>query len=296
MGQMTMKEVFSQILWVLNYQIFELDGNPISVGKILTGIFLLVVGYLFSRRASKELDRRVLSHMPVDESIRHTLTQLIFYFFLFVSTLFTLRGLNVPITIFTVIGGALAVGIGFGSQNLVNNFISGVLVMAERPMRIGDLVEVDGVVGSVESIGIRSTRIRSLRNVVMTLPNTVFIEKNLTNWTMSGKVACAVNIGVSYGSDVNMFSSLAADTVREVQGVLADEVVTVSFMDFGDNALIFELGFMIAASTFPNRKAIESQIRFRLYEVLNEAGIGIPFPQRDVHLTVSNPVPVKVLN
>lgn len=292
----TWKDFLGHVVFVLNYKLFELDGNGISLGKLLSGILLLVIGYLISRRASREVERRVLVHMPVEESMRYTLRQLIFYFLLFITTLFTLRALNVPITIFTVIGGALAVGIGFGSQNLVNNFISGLLVMAERPMRIGDFIEVEGISGSVENIGIRSTTIRNMRNVLITIPNTIFIEKNLTNWTLSGVVPSVVRVGVAYDTDLDKMSEACRAAIREIPQFLQEPPPLITFIDFGDSALIFDIAMMLPSSEFPNRKMHESALRFKLLARFKSLGISIPYPIRDVQMKIGAPVPVKILN
>ncbi len=285
--------VLMSIGWAMNYQLFQIDHQGISAGKILTGIILLVLSFLFSKRASRIIEDRLLVRLPMDESIRYTFRQLIYYFLLFISTLFTLHVLSVPITIFTVLGGALAVGIGFGSQNLVNNFISGILVMAERPMGIGDWVEVDTVIGQVQAIGIRSTQIRTVTGVVITVNNTLFIEKNLTNWTKSGTLFTKVMFGVAYGTDVKVLERVVLESLQGIEGVTEPSLM---FMDFGDNALSFEVGFRLPPSMFALRKTTESQIRFRLYENLNKAGIAIPFPQRDLHIYANSPVPVKILN
>jgi small-conductance mechanosensitive channel len=292
----TWRDFLGQVHYVMSYQLFEIDGNGITLWKLLSGIVLLAVGYLISRRAAREVEKRVLVHMPIEESLRYTFRQLIFYFLLFITTLFTLRALNVPITIFTVLGGALAVGIGFGSQNLVNNFISGLLVMAERPMRVGDYVEVDGISGQVDNIGIRSTTIRNMLGVLVTIPNTVFIEKNLTNWTMSGRVPSVIRVGVAYDTDLGKFQDAVLRAIRSVSQYLKDPPPVIAFVDFGDSALMFDVGMLLPSSEFPNRKVIESDLRFKLHQEFMTAGIQIPFPIRDVTMKVGAPVPVKILN
>ncbi len=295
-AEKTWGDLLRQIGMVLDYKLFELDGNGVSVAKLLTGVILLFVGYWLSGRAAREVDNRLLGRLNFEPSLRYTFRRFIFYFFLFITTMFTLRTLNVPITIFTVIGGALAVGIGFGSQNLVNNFISGILVMVERPIRVGDFVEVDGVSGHVVSIGIRSTAIVTMTNAAIIIPNTSFIEKNLINWTRNSTVGTKVVVGIGYGSDTALIRRLLLESVAEVEGVLTHPEPVVSFLDFGDNALLFDVAFNISSSSFPYRKRIESDIRFKLNELFVKHQISVPFPQRDVHLDVSVPVPVKVLN
>lgn len=280
----TWHDILNQISAVLDYKLFELDGHGVSFAKLLTGVSLLILGYFISGRAATAVDRRLLGRLNLDQSLRYTFRRLIFYLFLFITTMFTLRTLNVPITIFTVVGGALAVGIGFGSQNLVNNFISGILVMVERPVRVGDFVEVDGIVGNVRSIGIRSTVVVTGLNAVVIIPNTAFIEKNLTNWTQNPTFAYKVSIGIAYGSDLELFKKIANEALEGVDGVLSHPPALVNFVDFGDNALIFELVYNVSSHMFGSRIRIASDIRFRLNQLTAQNQISIPFPQRDLHL------------
>jgi potassium efflux system protein len=282
--QHTWAEILKLIFDVLNYQLFELDGHGVSLGKLVTGIVMLVISYLISRRGAKEVDRRVLVRMNVDEHLRYTLRRLIFYFFVCITTLFTLHTLAVPVTIFTVLGGALAVGIGFGSQNLVNNFISGILVMVERPIRVGDYIELDGVSGQVENIGIRSTVVRTGANAMTTIPNTTFIEKNLTNWTLSQNINCSVRVGIAYGTDTKRFSELCVKTAKEIELIVKDPTPWVVFVDFGDSALIFDINYYIAASSFPSKGGVASELRFRLNDMFTANKIEVPFPQRKIHI------------
>lgn len=284
LAQMTWREILRIVFEVLNYQLFELDGHGISLGKLITGVMMLVVGYMISRRGATEVDNRLLGRMSLEESLRYTLRRFIFYFFLCLSTLFTLHTLNVPVTIFTVLGGALAVGIGFGSQNLVNNFISGILVMMERPIRVSDFIEIEGVSGQVENIGIRSTVVRTGLNAVTVIPNTTFIEKNLTNWTMSGSIAGSVRVGVAYDTDVKLLRELVMKALAEVPLVANDPAPDLVFSDFGDSALIFDILYYIGASDFPSRRSIGSSIRFRLLELFTMHKIEVPFPQHDLHI------------
>lgn len=282
--QYTWTEILKFTFTVLNYQLFELDGHGVSLGKLISGIFMLIIGYLLSRHAAKVVDKRVLVRMNVEDHLRYTLRRFIFYFFVCLATLFTLHTLAVPVTIFTVIGGALAVGVGFGSQNLVNNFISGVLVMMERPIRVGDYIEIEGLSCQVLNIGIRSTMVRSAVNAVITIPNTVFIEKNLTNWTTSPMISCAVRIGVAYGTDTRRLSELCLKAVGEIEQVLRSPAPWITFVDFGDSALLFDVGFNIDSASFPSKKVIESSVRFRLNDLFNLNKIEVPFPQRDLHM------------
>jgi small-conductance mechanosensitive channel len=257
-------------------------------------MLLMIIGWWASKRASKAVDERVLGRMNLDQAMRYTFRKLIYYFFLFLTVLLTLRTVHVPLTVFTVIGGALAVGIGFGSQNLVNNFISGVLVMVEHPIRVGDYVEIDGLAFRIESIGIRTTHVRTGANAVLIIPNTTFIEKNLTNWSLSDVFSIAVRFGVAYGTDLKLLNETCFDCIKGVDGILPTPVPSLTFVDLGDNALIFDLGFSLAAYSYPGRGGIQSAVRFRLYEALRAKGIDMPFPQREVHVRVDKALPVQM--
>jgi len=284
-AQHTWKDILKVTYDVLNYPLFELDGHGVSLGKMVTGIFLLIISYMISRRAASEVDRRVLVRMNVDDSLRYTFRRMIFYFFVCITTLFTLHALAVPVTIFTVIGGALAVGVGFGSQNLVNNFISGILVMVERPMRVGDYIDLDPVKGGrVESIGIRSTVVRAGSNAIVVIPNTTFIQNNLTNWSMSDIIAQSVRVRVAYGTDVKAFAKLCIAAAKDIDFVVETPEPSVTFVDFGENALIFDIGYNIHASAFPSGGAVASALRFKLNDLFVQNNIEVPFPQRQVHV------------
>lgn len=283
-AEQTWHDVLAQLSAILNYKLFELDGHGVSVAKLITGVVLLVVGYLASVRAAKEFDRRVLGRLSLDEGLRYTFQRLIFYLLFFIVTLFTLRSLNVPITIFTVIGGALAVGIGFGSQNLVNNFISGILVMVERPIRIGDFIDIDGVTGTVINIGIRSTTVRTPLNAAVIIPNTSLIEKNLINWSYSHAVGDMVRIGVAYGTDTELLKKVCLEVLHGVPEISNPQDAMLMFADFGDNALLFDVFYNISSSNYPVRNRIRSDIRYRLNSQFVANKISVPFPQRDIHI------------
>ena len=267
---------FMHLLWqVLGFELFELEGHPIVVGKLLSGICLLILSFAGSKRLARWIDRRVLGRLPIDESMHHTFVKLVYYVLLFLSLLFTLRLLHVPLTVFTVIGGALAVGIGFGSQNLVNNFISGVLVMLERPVRIGDYIEVNALTGQVQNIGIRSTTIRTPGNTLIVIPNTNLIDKHLINWTQSGLFWTSVRVGVVASSDPARVRAVGLECLRDLDGVLGDPAPGVAFADFGENVLYFDLSFAMPALFFPSRGRIQSEVRYRIYEFFARASITL---------------------
>jgi potassium efflux system protein len=281
---------------VWRYEIAAVDHRPITVGKVLIGILLFALGLLLSRYLSRELGRRVLPRLGLEAGVAAALESLSFYVLVSLLTLLALNIINVPLTAFTLLGGALAIGLGFGSQNIVNNFISGLILFAERPIRVGDMIEVDGTYGVVEHIGARSTRVRSFNNVHIIVPNSSFLEKNVINWTLSDdRIRTQVTVGVAYGSPTREVARLIRKAVDEHAKVLKVPEPIVIFTEFGDSALIFNVYFWIRMRTQMDRRIVESDLRHRLDEMFHEAGITIAFPQRDVHLDSVRPVEVRVV-
>jgi len=184
----------------------------------------------------------------------------------------------------TVFAGAVGVGVGFGLQNIASNFISGLVILAERPITIGDRVEVAGVVGQVQQIRARSTVILTNDNIAMIVPNSKFIDSPVTNWTYSDpRVRFRVPIGVAYGSDVNKVREALIAAGRSNSHVLEDPAPSVFLNKFGESSIDFEL--VVWSSEMSHRPSrFKSDLNFAIEEKLREAGIAIPFPQRDLHI------------
>lgn len=282
-------------LW--NFRIFAVDEKPITLGKVIVGVLLFIIGYVISRYTARQIERRLLARFDIEASMRYTIQTVIFYLMLVVVTLFVLRLLNVPITVFTVLGGALAIGVGFGSQNIVNNFISGMIIMLERPVRVGDFIEVGGLFGTVENIGARSTRVKSVQNTHIVVPNSSFLEQNVLNWTLSDNVVrTTVRVGVAYGSPTRQAADLLLKAVVGQDRVLATPDPVVLFSDFADNSLNFDVLFWTQIETYLQLKQVESAVRFRIDDLFREHNISIAFPQRDVHLDTISPLTVRLVN
>ncbi|MFC1822646.1 mechanosensitive ion channel family protein [Thermodesulfobacteriota bacterium] len=245
----------------------------------------------------KIIGRYLLSFTHLKETTASAVQKVLTYFAYLLVLLFALRMVNIPLTAFAFLGGAIAIGVGFGAQNLINNFISGFIMMAERPISIGDLIEIEGVLGKVEEIGARCTRVRTGENIHILVPNSSFLEKNITNWTLSDrKIRTSVTAGVVYVSPVREVVRLMLQSVTENENTLKSPEPFALFTDFGDNALIFKVHFWINVRQIIERCMIESSIRFRIDELFREAGIVIAFPQRDVHLDIHGPLELRLLN
>ena len=271
-----------RIFW--NSELTTSEDRPITPGKILIALSVFVVGYLFARFMMPVFARRFFPRLGFDPGASNAFASLTFYALIGVAFLFALRAVNIPLTAFAVVGGALALGIGFGSQAVVSNFISGLLLLAERPIRTGDLVEIGGVVGTVETIGLRSTRIRTADNFHIIVPNASFLETNVINWThQDPRMRLRVSVGVAYGSPVREVERLLNEAAAAHPRSLDHPAPATYFMDFGDSALIFEIRFWIRYDERTDRPAILSDLRFQIDERFAENGIVIAFPQIDVH-------------
>lgn len=285
--------------WVLSlwrYEIATIDERAITLGTFCKGLALFILGYMAARSLARQVERRIYSRLDIEVSLRDTLRTFTFYFLLIIFTLFVLRVLNVPVTIFAVLGGALAIGVGFGSQNVVNNFICGLIVMIERPVRVGDIIKVADLFGRVEAIGARSTRLRCPDNSHMVVPNAFFLEKEVINWTLSDNVVqTKVGVGVAYGSPARKVCQLIMQAVAEQTPVLKTPPPVVLFKDFGESAMIFEAFFSVAINSTLDLRQTESEIRYRLDELFRTAGIDIAFPQREIHLRNARPLQVELM-
>jgi len=282
-----------ELVW--DYEVANVQDRSITVGRIAKGLLLFVLGIFASRLLSRALGRRLLSRMGVNASASAAFQSLAFYFLVFVFTLFALKLVEVPLTAFTVAGGAVALGVGFGSQNIVNNFISGLVLLVERPVKVGDLIQLANIYGNVEHIGARSTRVKTGDNLDIIVPNSAFLETNVVNWTLSdNNMRTHVAFGVAYGSPTGKVTHLALKAAANHDRVFDRPAPFVIFNNFGDNALEFELHFWVSVRTLMERRTIESDIRFNIDHLFREAGIVIAFPQRDVHLFAEQPIRVQM--
>ena len=281
-----------------NYTLFQVEKNPITMGNILIGLIFIILGYLGIRLFVRYFEMRVLTRLDIDIPKRYTIKVFLFYFLLILLFLFTLHLIQVPLTVFTLMGGAIALGVGFGARNIMNNFISGIAIVLEHPVRVGDLVQINDLIGIVEHIGFRATSIRAVTNTHVVVPNSTFMEQNILNWTLSDKVIRReISIGVMYGSPVHRVKELLLKTAEEHDRVLTynkRQKPVVIFSDFGDSALIFKLFIWIAVDKPLDLTQVASDIRYRIEELFRKEEIVIAFPQRDLH--IKEPVSIQMIS
>jgi len=285
---------------IWNYELISFGDKEneefVTVQKVVTALMILLAGIIFSKALSRALGRQVLRRLDIDPSASATIQSLFYYVLMLIFALFSLKVARVPLTAFTVLGGAVALGIGFGSQNIINNFISGLILLAERPVKVGDLIQIDDLYGNIEHIGARSTRVRTGSNLEIIVPNSSFLQNNVINFTLSSdKVRTMVEVGVAYGSQTVTVTQLLRRAVVETGRVAKDPPPIILFKEFADSALKFEVHFWIRMRTMMDQFQIESAVRFRIDQLFREEGVVIAFPQQDVHLDTSSPLSVQMV-
>ncbi len=289
----TLTAAQSGIVAAWSYEVFSIADQPVRVNTILTVIVLIIAGHWVSRRTSNLIGSAVFHRLGMNTGRRAAWQTLSFYA-LFLIVLLTATNLfHLSLTQFSVVSGALAVGIGFGSQTLISNFISGIILLVERPINQGDVLEINGQQVTVESIGPRSTLVRSRDNTHVIVPNSRLLEENVVNLTLSDDVIrTRIHVGVAYGSPTREVERLLEEVMTGLDGVMKEPAPFATFTDFADSSLAFEASFW---SALEGRKNLESELRHRIAETFAKAGIVMAFPQRDVHLETTKPLQVEIL-
>jgi small-conductance mechanosensitive channel len=261
-----------------------LPGITLSLVQVFLLVALLMAVFWISSRTKRFLFTRLLTNSGLDRSLQYAIAQIVSNVVLVVGIFIVLENTGIHLGALTVFAGAVGVGVGFGLQNIASNFISGLVILAERPISIGDRVEVAGIVGQVEHIRARSTVIRTNDNITMIVPNTKFIDSPVTNWTYGDpRVRFRVPVGVAYGSDVEKVREALIAAGSENAHTLKDPAPSVFLEKFGDNAIEFELVVWSSEMSYRPRR-YRSDLNFAIEKKLREAGIEIPFPQRDLHI------------
>ncbi|MDP8208470.1 MAG: mechanosensitive ion channel [Candidatus Electryonea clarkiae] len=280
--------------WYFN--LFTVKGSTVQVNQVIIALFLLTIGLLASRWITHRVKNYLRKYSKLDESAILFLHRIVFYSLAITIILTTLQMIGLPITMFAFIGGAVIIGIGFGTQNIFNNFISGIILMIERPVRIGDLIEIDTHLGRVDVVGARCTRIRRLDGVELLVPNSKLLESNVINRTLTDKkFRASVAVGVAYGSPTRQVVEIMQSVVDKNSDILVDPKPHVFFSKFGSNSLDFETMFWIEVNTTTEIRRIRSNVMLAIDDAFREAGIVIAFPQRDVHLGTLRPLNVNLI-
>ena len=259
-------------------------GLKLSLLNIFLLIALVVAVFWFSSRTKRFLFNRFLVKSGLDRALQYAIAQIVSNLVLVIGIFIVLENTGINLGALTVFAGAVGIGIGFGLQNIASNFISGLVILAERPIAIGDRVEVAGITGQVQQIRARSTVIVTNDNIAMIVPNSKFIDSPVTNWTYGDpRVRFRIPVGVAYGSDVTKVREALIAAARSDLHVLEDPAPNVFLKQFGESSIDFEL--VVWSTEMSHRPSrFKSDLNFAIEKKLREAGIEIPFPQRDIHI------------
>jgi small-conductance mechanosensitive channel len=273
----------------------ELFGS-VTIGSILLLLILFASVIIVERIVQKQLIRRFLSRTKLQPSLQFGLSRIIGYTLIAVGFYVAFQLVGVDLSSLAIIAASVGVGVGFGLQNIINNFVSGIIILAERPISIGDRIEVAGVAGRVTKIQLRSTTVVTNDNITMIVPNADFISNTVTNWSHGDpKVRIRVPVGVAYGSDLKLLQQLLLEAAGEHPKALRDPSPVVLFNEFGDNSLNFELGVWTQEMTAAPIH-FTSEMNFIIEQKLRENDIEIPFPQRDLHVRSGLPAAAEASN
>ena len=272
----------------LEYELISIGSFTINSYQIVSAIAVLVLAVVASKLSMRALRRIVAIRSNVRESEVYAVTRLASYVIYTVGALLALSVLGVTFDRIALVAGALSVGIGFGLQNIVSNFISGIIILFEKSLRVGDFVELEnGVLGEVKEIRIRSTVIRTLGNEDILVPNSQFISNQVTNWTLNDDFKrMSVEFGVAYGSDPRLVMEKVAEAAALHPDVVKDEdkLPGVIFTEFGDSSLNFKLVVWIRGDLVKKPGLAVSNFLLLVHDVLKQNDITVPFPQRDLHI------------
>lgn len=295
-------DLLAVLLWLLGtFAVFHVDaavkesvvavlsarlrfgGLDVSLGDLVAFGVTLWLSVLLARVLRVLLEARLDKDAKLPAGVPVAIAKTVGYGVVGVGFLAAILASGMDVTRFTVILGTLSVGIGFGLQNVVNNFVSGLILLYERPIRVGDVIDVGTASGTVSHIGIRSSTIATFQGAEVVLPNSILVSNQLTNWTLSNRVRrVEIDVGVAYGSDPILVQELLLAAARSDAAVLADPSPVALFTGLGDSALNFQLRFWTAQ--FDRYLAVSSDVRAAVVAKLEAANISIPFPQRDLHV------------
>ncbi len=266
------------------------ETQVITWGQIVYALVFLVLAWFLSRLLAFLVVKKLLSSARISQDSRAIIQRIMFYALVVLVILTVLTYLGIPLATFAFISGAVAIGFGFGAKTIIENFLSGWILMSERPIRIGDVVEMDSFIGRIVSIGNRSTLVKRIDGADIVVPNSQVLESRLVNWTLHDPfVRTSVRVGVAYGSDIQKVRSVLLEVMSELELVQKEPEPVVVFEDFADSALVFDVFFWVSMNAGREMRLIRSDVRFLIEQKFREAKIVVAFPQRDVHVNFTDP-------
>jgi potassium-dependent mechanosensitive channel len=262
---------------------FDIGPIRVTIGRILLGMLVVYIAVIISWLVRNVAQSEVYGRWDFDRGVGESINKLVHYLFIIIAIIIALAVLGVELRNFAIVAGALGIGIGFGLQNVVSNFASGLILLFERPVRVGDTVVVAGEWGTITKIGLRSTVMMTLDQSEMIVPNTDLVSEKVVNWTLTNPTARVImQVGVAYGSDIATVLTILKESGVAHESTLADPPPQALFMGFGDSSLDFELRVWV--KEIRKRLEVRSVVLAEIQRRFTAAGIEIPFPQRDLHV------------
>ena len=298
--------VWARAVW--NYELLPVEDTlmvegreiratrSVTVGKSIGAVLILIGGYLVIARAIRLIFALLVARLDLSAATASLVQRWLRLIAVATLVLISVAVVDIPVKIFAFMGGALVLAFGFGAQTLLKNLISGVMLLAERPVRVGDLVEVGNVRGRITTIGIRVSTILTSQGMDMLIPNSMLVEDKLINWTYSTpEMRWELKVGVAYGSDVKAVTAmLVALALAHPEVSKEPKPPLVLFDDFGDSALIFTLRYWLRMVPGRDERRVASELRYAILEALTEAKVSIPFAERNLHLTTDAPIEIRL--
>lgn len=267
---------------VWNHTIYTSNKVSVSFGKIIIAILSSVIGYISAKSLSEKIITKILKQSSIDENNKNFIQKILYYILLLSVFLIALNIAEIPLTIFTFFGGAFALGIGIGSQNIINNFISGLIVQVEKPFKINDYIEIDGIMGEVIEITARCTKLKTTHNTIIIIPNSYFLEKKLINWSKNNEIRFQIN----FGFDQKEENDISEKILYELKKKNPDLKMELLLIDFADNYYIYSIfGWSQEIKSNLDKIAIESNVRKQIIDIAkkNNKSIFLPKEKKDAY-------------
>jgi len=280
----TIHALLEQLKDYFDVPLLKLGSAQVTILTVIYLAVFSVVLFSLTTRLRRWIVEQLLTRTKMDLGARQATGTIIRYFVIAVGFVIMLQTAGIDLTALNVLAGAVGIGLGFGLQNIVNNFISGIIILFERPIKVGDRIVVGDVEGDVVHIGGRSTTVLTNDNIAIIVPNSKFITENVINWSHDDpKVRFRIPVSVAYGSDVKLVERLLLEAAADDPDVLEKPAPGIRLVEFGDSGLCFEL--RVWSTSLVHRKGLlVSSLNFAIYEKFTEHGIEIPFPQRDLRI------------
>lgn len=278
------EELIDWLKTTWNYELFHLGDSSFTIKTFFLLTLSLFLLFYISSKIRKVLVNKIFPRYALDIGVSQSIATIVRYLLIIVGLVIIFQTTGIDLSALGLLVGALGVGIGFGLQNITNNFISGIIILFERPIKVGDRIELDNLAGNIVEISARATTIITNDNIAVIVPNSDFINSRVINWSHNNKnVRLNFPVGVSYNEDPARIRKLLLEVVAENSGVLNSPKPYVLFEAYGDSSLNFIL--QVWTSTYTDRPNIlKSELYYEIFAKFKENNVEIPFPQRDIHL------------